>query len=516
MCSADGSPKREVCAGRSVHRMGLCCAGGRSGRRRPAEVITSQGAPCMAKEHGSAPTPLPWGNSRAGTRSPSPLHYGLDRDLDRARRGGRHRKDSGELRTRCSSPFRSPTSSFRTNTSSFHSSLGSSLACTGAAFGHQEDGIPVRGLYVSMQRGLGPPAPAGGGGRDALGRSRREARNSASQPPPRQRRGSLQETSVVQPRFSVPAASYEAVQEDVLDCLVEALARQLPANYGRALLLRRLSPGEYEVDGRRLGIGWQGAEVVVRLPKEDGTTSMEPLASYLRDAADRALCRAYATTPGPAAIPGGSLTIPVGTSSGIATAGAPGATGQHQEVSRHFPPPQTGSFFLRSGENGSFVLHGREGSFGGSSLGGSFYGVYGVSTAPTSCHSACGACVGKDPRCPGPPAPLPIAPHGTMPLVAAGQVPHPLQHCTTASFYMNMRGVPPPGGVADRKPSQALAPPRPPDRRVGTPPPGGGMCWAGAYPGMGLVTPPRTAMPQAAAVPLPAQVYAPSFIAVNG
>lgn len=446
------------------------------------------------------------------------MHCGLDRDHDRARRGGRHRRESGELRTRCSSPFRSPTSSFRTNTSSFHSALGGSLACSGAAFGHQDEAVPGRGLYVPMQRGLGPqgPAPAN---RDALNRSRREVRSAASQPPPRERRGSWQ-GAAQPPRFSVPAASYEAVREDALDCIVETLARQLPPNYGRALLLRRLSQGEYEVDGRRLGVGWQGAEVVALIPKEDGSTVAEPFASFLRNSADHALSRAYASAsgaaqPGAGRRPGGSLSIAVGSGAGGA---APHGEGQ-QEVLRHYPTG-TGSFLLRPNESGSFILQGREGSFGASSFGAnSFYGVYGISSSGTPCAAGglVGAAGGKDVRGGPAPAPLPIAPRGTAPAVANGQVPHPLQHCSTASFYMSMRGVPTPGCMADRTPSQAPMA-VPPERRVGTPPPpsGGAACFANHFTGMGLVTPPRTALTQASIGHSPAQIYAPQFIAVNG
>ncbi|OLP74852.1 hypothetical protein AK812_SmicGene45496, partial [Symbiodinium microadriaticum] len=57
-----------------------------------------------------------------------------------------------------------------------------------------------------------------------------------------------QRRNVARPSVSAsfPAASYEAVPEDTLDMYMQKLARCLPQNGARSLLIRRLSRGEYE------------------------------------------------------------------------------------------------------------------------------------------------------------------------------------------------------------------------------------------------------------------------------
>jgi len=397
-------------------------------------------------------------------RTPSPL-----RDRSKSRLGS-------PLRCRVPSPLRSPNSSFRTSTSSFHSALGNSVAYSGAAFAQQDDTLPGRGLYVPMQRGLGPRGPSQ---RDPMSRQQRGEGNAvrqrgdaghahSSSSPPTARFSQV--GAQAQVRFSMPAVSYEAIPEDPLDRAVEAHARQLPINSARALLLRRLAYADYEVDGRRVRINWRGSEVMVYAAvEEEGVPSIEPLASYLHRAADHALARAYLSSPVT------SFDRPEAPVGRLSSASGPWA-------------PQGGSFILRPSESGSFLLNGRGseggggGSFGGSSLGGgSFYGVHTTSSAapPPSSASAAAASVQ----------------HG-----GSIQAANPLQrHTSTASFYMRH------GTAGDRAPSQgppaghhlAAAPGAPPPPAATLPPPpatappgGAGQPMPGARRGSGGMTPP--------------------------
>eukprot|EP00913_Durusdinium_trenchii_P020022 g18819.t1 len=96
--------------------------------------------------------------------------------------------------------------SYRSTTSL--SPLGTAIACSGAAL--QDDSQPGRGLYVAMQRGLGP--------RDSHARDRRSdgsptsTRHERPSTPLQQRRNARNSVAAVLP---CAAASYEAVSEDV-------------------------------------------------------------------------------------------------------------------------------------------------------------------------------------------------------------------------------------------------------------------------------------------------------------
>lgn len=330
LCSADDSPKRDIHQNSQRGGPALCCngTGGRMRRRRPGEIISSQGSPVTAA--GAVPSSLPWDSQqRGGGRGGSPLRRG--------REGG------------------SPVNSFR-HVPSFQSALGGSFACSGAAM--DDRGMPGQGLYVSMQRGLGPrgnpPASAGGRGNQG-GR----AASSNSPPRMRSRASSLVRTSLA------PALSYEANQEDPIDSAVEQHARQLPVNCGRALLLRRIAPNEYEVDGFRVTIGWRGNELCAFPPRGGGDPDEpvkrggEPLQSYLMRVADRALARSMMQ-----AQVGQSFESREGISGQqLQHALQKAAAGQQQRG------PQGGSFLCRTNDGGSFII-GRDGY---NSQGGSFY-----------------------------------------------------------------------------------------------------------------------------------------------
>jgi len=232
-------------------RRTVCCtSGSQTSRRRPGEVISSQGAPRLAKNE--VPSPLPW-DSSSRKRETTPLRN------------------------------RSPVQSFR-STSSF--ALGNSMACTGAALAQQEDNMPGRGLYVSMQKGLGPC--------DRLKQDRRDRRSDHSPQTPLQQRRTSSRTSVRAPPVA-QAVNYEAIPEDSLDMMVQDAARRLPQNGARALLMRRLSRGEYEIDGARVSITMRGNEAYVYPTNDDGTDQPESLSRYLVRAADSALAKSMST-----------------------------------------------------------------------------------------------------------------------------------------------------------------------------------------------------------------------------
>jgi len=211
-------------------------------------VISSQGAPVLAKSE--VPAALPWDQPRM-------------------------KRDTPPLRNR------SPVQTFRSTPSL--SPLGNALACSGAALAQQDDAQPGRGLYVAMQRGLGPREPP------------KQARDRRHDPSPTRPATPLQQRrNVARPSVSAsfPAASYEAVPEDTLDMYMQKLARCLPQNGARSLLIRRLSRGEYEVDGCRVSIALRGGEAYVYATNSNNDADRaEALQSYLLRAADNALAR---------------------------------------------------------------------------------------------------------------------------------------------------------------------------------------------------------------------------------
>lgn len=144
-----------------------------------------------------------------------------------------------------------------------------------------------RGLYVAMQRGLGPreqpQAPS-------ACRARRDEKSPVTSLQQRQQISRTQARAPPGPLS--PAAAYEALPEDRLDVLVRDVSRRLPQNGARALLLRRLSRGEYEIDGCRVSITMRGAEAIVYATNSDDNIGQgDKLETYLIRAADNALAR---------------------------------------------------------------------------------------------------------------------------------------------------------------------------------------------------------------------------------
>lgn len=226
----------------------ICCTGTPSHKpRRPAEVISSQGDRVHAKNE--IPHALPWDQPARPKRDTTPLRN------------------------------RSPMQTYRSTTSL--SPLGTAIACSGAAL--QEDSQPGRGLYVAMQRGLGPRES-----RESV-RDNRRGDGSPARPttPVQQRRNVRNSTAVAPP---CPAAHYEGIAEDSLDMYMQRVARGLPQNGARSLFIRRLSRGEYEVDGCRVSITMRHGEALVYPTNgNDDLAAGDDLKSYLLRAADRAL-----------------------------------------------------------------------------------------------------------------------------------------------------------------------------------------------------------------------------------
>lgn len=96
----------------------------------------------------------------------------------------------------------------------------------------------------------------------------------------------------------VPAAKYRADKADVMDMAMSNHLCSLDAASLAALWLRRVSPGKYEVDGRRITLQWRSARSSDVIVHEEGISAEAhmPLGDYLTQAANVAKLR---TVPGP-------------------------------------------------------------------------------------------------------------------------------------------------------------------------------------------------------------------------
>lgn len=257
---------------------GIFCGGGTgcemrrelpSGVRahRPAEVVSSQGVAVPGAPEPRAPMTLEeWRlTSRSSRQMPDTLSS--------------------------SSPFAgSFISATGPQSQSFTDVLGGHLPCTAAAMSPQDAAVTGRGLYVSVQKGMG---------NDPVGFGLKRQARSFELP---SERGRPQKSSFELPRKPakiraespgrmIPASNYEGAAEDSID---EAMARQcalLPAHRAKALLIRRIAPGEYEVDGNPVRLSEKGGDVLVCTPGKESEGSV-PLARYLPRAAEHALARA--------------------------------------------------------------------------------------------------------------------------------------------------------------------------------------------------------------------------------
>lgn len=293
LCSSGDSPRRHPNSAKL--------------RRRPGEVISSQGiARAVTPQHR-----LP-----ATADAPSWHHHchGVKNQQVRPQ----------QLRT--PSPVQRHWGGCRSPASSVREAFGNSLTYSGAA-AIPEDELPGRGLYVSMQRGLGARGTSRPGGMC----SSRSAFSSTAGAPSASSRSSQCYTNV--------AASYEARPDDAIDQLVETHARLLPVDTAKVLILRRHGHGEYEVDGCRVHIAWRGSEACV-FPLGDTSQreAGEPLVSFLWRAADAAHARQMARS----------------SCSDLVRARAPLVTACGAPNSGSFLLNSDGSSFLISRDSGSF------------------------------------------------------------------------------------------------------------------------------------------------------------------
>lgn len=292
LCSSGDSPRRHPNSSKL--------------RRRPGEIISSQGtARPVTPQH-----ILP-----ATTDAPSWHHHyhGVKRQQVR----------SQQLRT--PSPVQRHWGGCRSPTASVREAFGNSLTYSGAA-AMPENELPGRGLYVSMQRGLGARGTSRPGG--LCGRSAFSPTGAPSAP------------SKSSQCYASVAANYEAHPDDSIDQLVETHARLLPLDAAKVLVLRRHRHGEYEVDGCRVYIAWRGSEACVFVPGDSSQREAgEPLISFLWRAADAAHARQMARSCSDLARTHAPLVAACGT-------------------------PNSGSFLLNS-DGSSFLISRDSGSFCG-------------------------------------------------------------------------------------------------------------------------------------------------------
>lgn len=88
---------------------------------------------------------------------------------------------------------------------------------------------------------------------------------------------------------AVPAAAYVADASDPIDKLLAWHLKSLDGEASSKLMLRRISPGRYEVDGRCVGLRWHSGDSAKVVVREDGMSDDTALAAYLRQAANVAM-----------------------------------------------------------------------------------------------------------------------------------------------------------------------------------------------------------------------------------
>lgn len=269
---------------------GIFCGGGACRMERtlpsgvkshaPAEILSTQGVTSRA---GSLPQPFPVAQEwRPRTGRGSSIGSG---SFICASPDFLSRTSIG------SSPARSGVgSSFALN--GFNEVHGGHLACTAAAVSSQDPAGYGRGLFVSLQRGMSFDSPGSpsksrsfeishGSGSDSF-------RDLIARHPAKIRSES--------PGRMIPASEYVAAPEDQIDAIVAQQCRFLPSHRAKALLIRRIACGEYEVDGAPVRFFWargdcNSNEVMVCTPGQERQGS-EPLQRYLSMAAERAVARA--------------------------------------------------------------------------------------------------------------------------------------------------------------------------------------------------------------------------------
>eukprot|EP00929_Paragymnodinium_shiwhaense_P075920 TRINITY_DN388_c1_g1_i1.p1 TRINITY_DN388_c1_g1~~TRINITY_DN388_c1_g1_i1.p1 ORF type:complete len:449 (+),score=55.61 TRINITY_DN388_c1_g1_i1:105-1451(+) len=298
----------------------------RLARTRPGEVISSQGGmPIMAQPMMSpnmSPT-LPWDDYR---RQPgSAAMRAISPTLD-----GRQLRNKEALKKSVSTDLAGRPGV----------PLSESFPFTGAALA--EDTMPGRGLCLSVQRGLGSHAnmqstgrASWRGPRDKEKEQQRELQAAANSETtesaaktfsetlqqlsqslqtisgtgvssitigpgsPLQtmhrgdaRTGTSKSSAAAIPTAWMPANAYEASPDDALDRTFESVAKSLDPAHARAVFVRRLGGGDYEVDNCRISVSWWRLDSGAREAWVfDKGQPAEPLVGFMQRSARAAAAR---------------------------------------------------------------------------------------------------------------------------------------------------------------------------------------------------------------------------------
>lgn len=153
LCGASEGPPPPSRTSAPTKREKCCCSlGGRPSPRRPGEVISSQGRPCRQSPPSARCERLPPAAARAwGATSTERTGCSAGHCRDRACSVRRDSPVQNRSPRRAWASSSSPPSSFKISDSD---AFGQTLAYSGPAC--QDEQLPGRGLYVPMQRGLGP------------------------------------------------------------------------------------------------------------------------------------------------------------------------------------------------------------------------------------------------------------------------------------------------------------------------------------------------------------------------
>lgn len=106
--------------------------------------------------------------------------------------------------------------------------------------------------------------------------------------------------AVASPILPIPAFKYKGIMGDMVDLGMSWTLRKLDAKSTQALWLRRLAPGKYEIDRRRVTVDWlKDSKSVILAVQEDDVRTGErtPLLQYLQMAAGVAAAREAHATP---------------------------------------------------------------------------------------------------------------------------------------------------------------------------------------------------------------------------
>jgi len=181
--------------------------------------------------------------------------------------------------------------------------LGGHVACSVAARcgggSFAQDGlsknvqIAGRGFYVPMQLGMASVLSTSSASNNLPHSPRsstpvRRTQSDVGSSTPRRQRSMAEAARLQAAEATVHACEYEAVPEDAIDVAVEWHCRRLARHASESLQLRRCGPGEYEIGGTRVHLGWRfdtgTMEIFVSGFDREGREEL--LASYMSKVAE--------------------------------------------------------------------------------------------------------------------------------------------------------------------------------------------------------------------------------------